>query len=77
MDLQADIKWITSKIQKVDDPDLIEAFKRMLKFREKTMLNTLEAYNRDIELAEADIKAGRIHSQEEIEKMREQWKKEL
>ncbi|MCK5207914.1 MAG: hypothetical protein KAQ62_21485 [Cyclobacteriaceae bacterium] len=35
MDLQADIKWIISELTKVKDPELISAFKSLLKYREK------------------------------------------
>ena len=35
MDLQADLKWIISELTKVKDPELISAFKSLLKYREK------------------------------------------
>jgi len=35
MDLQADITWIKSQLDKVTDPNLIEAFKNMLQYRNK------------------------------------------
>jgi hypothetical protein len=39
MDLQADIKWITSELVKVKDPELISAFKSLLKYRQKQLKN--------------------------------------
>lgn len=35
MDLQADRNWIISEIAKVQDPELISAFKSLLKYRAK------------------------------------------
>jgi hypothetical protein len=35
MDIQADISWIQSELSKVKDPELISAFKNLLKFRAK------------------------------------------
>ncbi len=35
MDIQADIIWIQSELTKVKDPELISAFKNLLKFRAK------------------------------------------
>ena len=37
MDLQADIKWIISELSNVKDPELVSAFKSLLKYREKQM----------------------------------------
>ncbi|NOX48447.1 MAG: hypothetical protein GXO89_15860 [Chlorobi bacterium] len=35
MDIHADISWIQSELSKVKDPELISAFKNLLKFRAK------------------------------------------
>ena len=77
MDVQADIKWIQNELNKVNDPDLIEVFKRLLQFRKKTESVTLEQYNSEIEEAERDIEAGRVYSQSQIKKLNEEWKKSL
>jgi len=77
MDIQTDIKWIQSELNKVKDPDLIEVFKRLLQFRKKNMATTIEEYNNDIAEAEKDIKVGRVYSQSQIEKLNEEWKKSL
>jgi len=36
MNIQADISWIQSELNKVRDPDIITAIKSVLKYREKT-----------------------------------------
>lgn len=77
MDLQTDIKWIQSELNKVKDPDLIEVFKRLLLFRKKNMAATIEEYNNDISQSEEDIESGRIYPQDYIEKLNEEWKKIL
>ena len=40
MDLQTDIQWIISELSKVRDPELINAFKSMLKYRQKHQTST-------------------------------------
>lgn len=77
MNLQADIKWIQEELNHVKDPDLIEAFKRLLQFRKKSLASTIEDYNNDIAESEKDIEAGRIYAQNEIETLNEVWKKSL
>lgn len=77
MDTQADIKWIQRELSKVRDPDLIEVFKRLLQFRKKNMAATIQEYNDDIEASEKDVKAGRVYSQNEVDKLNEVWKKSL
>ena len=39
MNLQADINWIREELVNVKDPNLVEAFKNMLKYR-KTKITT-------------------------------------
>lgn len=68
MDIQAEIKWIQNELNKVKDPDLIEVFKRLLKFRKKTESFTLEDYNREIKEAEERIENGQFFTQEQVEK---------
>lgn len=41
------------------------------------MAATIEEYNDDIEASEKDIKAGRVYSQNEVDKLNEVWKKSL
>lgn len=68
MDVQADIKWIQTELNKVNDPDLIEAFKRLLQYRKKTESVTLEEYNQEIKEAENRIEQGQFLTQEQVEK---------
>ena len=68
MDIQSDIKWIQNELNKVSDPDLIEAFKRLLKFRKKTETVTIEQYNQEIKEAENRIKQGSFLTQDQLEK---------
>ena len=77
MDLQADLQWIHKELDNVKDPTLLEAIKNMLKYRTKSTPQTIEEYNRDIDLAEEDIKSGHVYTQNQIEGLREQWKSEL
>ena len=42
MDIQTDIQWIRQELKAVKDPDLIEAFKGMLRFRNKNQSTILE-----------------------------------
>ena len=68
MDIQADIKWIQNELNKVNDPDLIEAFKRLLQFRKKTETFTIEQYNLELKEAENRIDQGNFLTQEQVEK---------
>lgn len=77
MNLEADIKWIQKELDDVKDPDLIEAFKRLLKFRKKSIATTIEDYNNDIAESERDIGSGRVYTQSQIEKLNEVWKNSL
>ena len=77
MNLEADIKWIQKELDGVKDPDLIEAFKRLLKFRKKSIATTIEDYNNDIAESERDIESGRVYTQSQIEKLNEVWKNSL
>ena len=68
MDIQADIKWIQNELNKVNDPDLIEAFKRLLQFRKKTETFTIDQYNLELKEAENRIEQGNYLTQEQVEK---------
>lgn len=68
MDIQADIKWIQNELSNVNDPDLIEAFKRLLQFRKKTETFTIEQYNLELKEAENRIDQGNFLTQEQVEK---------
>ena len=77
MDLQADIKWIKKELNQVSDPNLIEAFKSLLKYRKNRVENypstTIEQYNKELDEAEARIEKGEFYTHEEVEKIARQW----
>jgi len=76
MDIQADIKWIYKELQTVKDPTLIEAFKNMLKYRinvSKSQRISIEQYNKEIDEAVKRVENGEFYTQEEAEKIMNQW----
>ncbi len=75
MDLQADIQWIQKELSEVRDPNLIEAFKNLLKYRIKNKSNTidLELYNQELEASEKDIEEGHFYTQDQVRKIASQW----
>ena len=77
MDLQADIKWISQELKTVKDPTLIEAFKNMLKYRRSVTQSSerisIEQYNKEIKESILQVKNGEFYTQEEVEKMTEEW----
>lgn len=76
MDIQADIKWIQEELTKVEDATLLQAIKNILKYRAKENHSkriSIEEYNEEIEEAILQIKNGEFYTQEEIEKMAEEW----
>ena len=56
MDLQADINWIRSELTKVTDPELIIAFKSLLKYRKRNI--ELDWWNELNAEEKAEIKEG-------------------
>ncbi len=77
MDMQADLKWIHQELDNVKDPAILEAIKNMLKYREKNSSKrvSLNEYNREIEDAEKDIENGNFYTQEQVEKLVNEWLK--
>ena len=77
MDLQADIKWIVKELQDVKDPTFIEVVKDLLKSRKKMAQQperiSIEQYNKEIDEALEDVKAGRVHTHQEVKEMIKQW----
>lgn len=68
MNLQAEISWIQSELLKVKDPELINAFKSMLKYRNVNKDEILKAKLTSRALkSEKDIEEGRVHSIDEAE----------
>jgi len=73
MDIQAEIKWIQSELNKVSDPSLIEIFVKLLKYRKTTIQSSLEEYNRELDEANMRIESGKFITQEDLEKEASQW----
>lgn len=75
MDLQGDINWIKTEIDKVRDPQLINAFKSLLNYRNSKESSSEEILKEKMVAralrSEEDIKAGRVYTRSEAEeKMR-------
>ncbi|MEW7281081.1 hypothetical protein ABW636_21000 [Aquimarina sp. 2201CG1-2-11] len=78
MDVKADIKWIQNQLNDVKDPMLIEAFKSMLKYRNKNRSRSdhrisIEQYNKELEASEKEIEKGNFYTQEQVRKIASQW----
>jgi hypothetical protein len=70
MDIQADISWIQAELSKVKDPELISAFKSLLKYRNKqTKIESDLSMNRAL----LDKQEGRTKPHEKIRKKYEKW----
>lgn len=71
MNIQADISWIQKEIAKIKDPDLINVFKSLLKYREKKasdeILDTL------LEQSFKDLDEGRTAAHNEVRKKYNKW----
>jgi len=73
MDLQADIKWIVSEVTKVQDPELISAFKSLLKYRAKQVASDWaddmsNAERESLEQAIAEADRGEFISHDDVMK---------
>jgi hypothetical protein len=80
MSLQADIQWIKTELDYVKDPDLIEAFKRLLSFRKsKTEDSFFTTTTSDLQhRAEESLKSiglGETRSLLSFKKEIDNWKK--
>jgi len=76
MDLQAEIKWITTALKESKDPNFVEAVKKMIQSMRKVKESlSTEQLSEDALMAEAeeDIKAGRVYSIEEAHKIVDSW----
>lgn len=71
MNLQADITWLQNEIAKIKDPDLIEVFKRLLKYSEKKVSDEmLEIF---LENAFKDSEENRTRPHSDIRKKYDKW----
>lgn len=78
MSIKTDIAWIKDELDKVDDPDLISAFKSLLNYRERHA--KFSAFKEErIEYAkrsEEDFEAGRTYTPDEaLEELAKRLKK--
>lgn len=73
MDIQAEIKWIQSELNKVKDPMLIEIFVKLLKYRKSAIEKGLEEYNRELDEANARIESGKFITQDDLENEASKW----
>ncbi len=79
MSLQADINWIQSELNFVKDPELIRAFKSLLKYRKNKVeaqdwwLNTDEKDKEDIEEGLNQLDKGDFISHDEVMKNPRKW----
>ena len=73
MNLQSEIKWIKTELEKVKDPTLVEIFVKILKNRKAAVSSTLEDYNKELDEANARIEAGKFITQEDLEKEAASW----
>jgi hypothetical protein len=67
MDISAEISWIKSELDKVEDPYLIEIFKSLLRYRQESAYREMDAM---IQEGEEDIQAGRLTSHEDFKAVR-------
>ena len=72
MDIQADIKWIQQELINVKDPELITAFKSLLKFRQRHVENE-SAFDFAYARAAKDKAEGRVKPHADIRKKYEKW----
>jgi hypothetical protein len=71
MDLKADIIWIQKEIAKITDPELIEVFKSLLKYREtKSSTEALDYY---IDKSLQEVREGKVTSHDEVRKKYDKW----
>ncbi|MDP4587046.1 MAG: hypothetical protein NWS86_02615 [Flavobacteriales bacterium] len=72
MDIQADIKWIQSELVKIQDPELINAFKSLLKYSLKQKQAESEL-DKSLARAKEDMVIGRVKSHDEVREKYQQW----
>lgn len=76
MDIQAEIKWIESALSESKDPTFVAAVKNMIKSMRKVKETLSKAQKEEDALmaeAEADIKAGRVYSIDQVHKIVDGW----
>ena len=78
MDIKSDINWIKKELDKVTEPQLIEAIKQLLAFRktkaESTFASTAKDLRQRAELSMKSIEKGQTRNIREFKKEIETWK---
>ena len=72
MNIQADINWIKTELDKVQDPYLIEAFINLLKYRNRSVEKEMD---RMILEGEEDIKNGNVIPHANLKEEMKSWRK--
>lgn len=71
MNLDADITWIQNEIAKIKDPDLIQLFKSLLRYREK--IATADSLDLLLDKSLDDLKEGRTRSHDQVKSKYDKW----
>lgn len=80
MNIQADISWLQSEIASIKDPNLLEALKSMVRYKNNRVelgfgnVLTKAKFVNDIKEAELQIEKGDYLSIDDFEKESNQWK---
>lgn len=70
MNLDADIAWIQNEIAKINDPDLIQLFKSLLRYREKKASAELDFL---LDKSLNDLKEGKTKPHDEVKSKYDKW----
>lgn len=73
MNIQADIKWIKAELTNVEDPNLIEAFKNMLKYRKTKRTATQEELQQRAQESLEAIEKGETISLNTFQTENKEW----
>ncbi|WP_236978218.1 hypothetical protein [Membranihabitans maritimus] len=74
LDINAERPLIIRELQNIEDISLLEALKHMIYYALKNEGRiSIEQYNKEIEEAEEKVDQGEFFTQDEVEKMAEEW----
>jgi hypothetical protein len=73
MNIQADISWIKAELTDVEDPNLIEAFKNMLKYRKTKRTTTQEELQQRTQESLEAIERGETTSLSAFQTENKEW----
>ena len=79
MDMQADIKWIQTELERLQDPSLIHMLKRLIQYEKEQKFEPdkqfLDEYNESINRSVKQIEEGKYHTQSQMREKLAQWLK--